>query len=75
MTRKFTNKNLLTEIRSVLCQKTSTKLGAKPGMKANIWIEDLNLPLQNHYQVREPEELLRLIYTNNCWYNYDTGLK
>jgi hypothetical protein len=36
-----------------LTRKSSTKLGGDPGVSVNVWIEDINMPVSNQYDITQ----------------------
>lgn len=48
---KTTSYSLLKEISRPLTQKAPSTMGAVPGQRVNIWIENMNLPMNNKFSV------------------------
>lgn len=71
-TRNTSCRGCYEELAGNLTRKSSSKLGGSPGMSLNIWIEDVNMPSTNHFDLFQTAELLRLVCSQNEWYNYTT---
>lgn len=69
-TRKTTCRASYEELLGNLTRKSNSKLGGSPGVSLNIWIEDVNMPTANKFDLFQTAELLRLVCSQNEWYNY-----